>query len=286
MKLSQYNTDRTYAAEVVSSERITDKSTTEVRHIILRVPDPTFQYLEGQSIAVIVPGPHAFGNEDHVRLYSIASSRQGEGQRGAEFSICVRRCDYIDEVSGERYPGIASNFLCDLSAGDEFQIAGPYGRQFLPPYDETSNILMIGVGTGIAPFRAFVKHIYESGRTWQGKVRLFYGARTGMDLLYMNDQNKDIANYYDETTFKAFEALSPRPHFDEPADIDRTIKENRDEVWELLNDPKTSAYVSGLSKLESKLDTVLSEIASSEDDWLKLKSQLINQGRWSTLFYE
>lgn len=125
----------------------------------------------------------------------IASSREGEGQQAAQFSICVRRCFYIDDVSGERYPGVASNYLCGLKAGDTIQITGPYGRQFHPPRDESSNIIMIGVGTGIAPFRAFMKHIYESGRNWKGKVRLFYGARTGMELLYMNDRNKDIANY-------------------------------------------------------------------------------------------
>ena len=106
MKLSQYNTDCTYVADIVSSERITDESTAEVRHIVLRVTDPAFQFIEGQSIAVLVPGPHAFGNKYHIRLYSIASSRMGEGAGGAELSICVRRCFYIDEVSGERYPGV------------------------------------------------------------------------------------------------------------------------------------------------------------------------------------
>lgn len=128
MKLSEYDTDRTYEAQVVSSERITDESTAEVRHILLRVSDPMFQFIEGQSIAVLVPGPHAFGNEYHIRLYSIASSRFGEDDSGAELSICVRRCSYVDEVSGERYPGVASTYLCDRSAGDSIEIAGPYGK--------------------------------------------------------------------------------------------------------------------------------------------------------------
>ncbi len=286
MKLSQYNTDRTYEAAVVSSERITDESTVEVRHIILRVNDPMFQFTEGQSIAVLVPGPHAFGNETHVRLYSIASSRMGEGSRGAEFSICVRRCFYIDEVSGERYPGVASNYLCDRRDGDVIEIAGPYGRQFNPPRDSSSNLLMIGVGTGIAPFRAFTKHIYEERRKWDGKVRLFYGAQTGLDLLYMNDRYNDFSNYYDEVSFRAFEALSPRPHFDEPAGVDVSLKEQREEVWEMLNDPKTFAYVSGLSKLEEQLDKALCEIAGSEENWMTLKQKLKDEGRWATLFYE
>lgn len=286
MKLSEYNTERLYLADVVSTERITDESTDEVRHIILHIADPTFQFLEGQSIAVLVRGPHEFGNEEHVRLYSIAGSLGNTPDGGAKISICVRRCFYIDEVSGERHPGVASNYLCDLQPGERIQIAGPYGRQFLPPRDETCNLLMIGVGTGIAPFRAFMKHIYQNHRGWKGKVRLFYGARTGLDLLYMNDRNKDITNFYDEQTFRAFEAVSPRPHFDEPADISRTIKENQEEVWSMLNHPKTHTYVSGLSKLEEQLDQALAAIAGSDEAWQQLKAKLMEEGRWSTLFYE
>ena len=294
MKLSEFDIDRTYKAEVVSSERITDESTTEVRHIVMRVDDPTFQFVEGQSIAALVPGPHAFGNDYHIRLYSIASSRFGEDDSEiagihlcpAEFSLCVRRCSYVDEVSGERYPGVASNYLCDRCAGDNVEVAGPYGRQFTTPPDPACNLLMIGVGTGIAPFRAFIKHIYARRGSWQGKVRLFYGARTGMDLLYMNDKNGDIANYYDQDTFKAFESLSPRPHFDEAADVERTLKDNGDEVWWLLQDAKTHAYVSGLSNLEDKLDKTLAELAGSDDAWRQVKAKMIEDGRWSTLFYE
>jgi hypothetical protein len=73
---------------------------------VLRVP-AGFSYVEGQSIGVLTPGPHPFGNAQHLRLYSIADPRSaGEG---GEIAICVRRCFYIDEVSGERYKGISSN---------------------------------------------------------------------------------------------------------------------------------------------------------------------------------
>lgn len=286
MKVTEYDISHPYQATVVSNERITPESTDEVRHITLGIPDATFTYVEGQSIGVMVPGPHEFGNEHHVRLYSIANSRQGEDQHMAEISICVRRCFYIDEISGERYPGVASNYLCDRGPGDAIDIAGPYGRQFLAPKDNTCNLLMIGVGTGIAPFRAFLKHIYEERKEWKGQVRLFYGARTGMDLLYLNDKNNDLSNYYDQATFKAFEALSPRPHFDEPAQIEHSVKENAGEVWELIQDPKTYVFVSGLSKLEERLDKVLADIAGSEEVWQAKKQDLIKERRWSTLFYD
>lgn len=286
MKLTEYDISHPYTAKVVKSERITDESTDEVRHIVLSISDATFHFVEGQSIGVLVPGPHEFGNEYHMRLYSIASSRQGENQNLAEISICVRRCFYIDDVSGERFPGVASNFLCDRQPGETVLLTGPYGRQFLPPKDNNSNMLMIGVGTGIAPFRAFMKHIYEERKEWKGKVRLFYGAKTGMDLLYMNDKNADLSLYYDQETFKAFEALSPRPHFDEPEQVEESLKEHSSEVWDLVKDPNTYVYVSGLSRLEGRLDKTMTEFAGSDDAWLNLKKELVDSGRWSTLFYD
>lgn len=286
MKLTEYDISNPYEATVVSNERITAAETDEVRHIVLGIPDATFHHVEGQSVGVLVPGPHQFGNEDHMRLYSIASSRLGEDQNMSEISLCVRRCFYVDEVSGERYPGVASNFLCDTTAGDVVSIAGPYGRQFMAPRDDTCNILMIGVGTGIAPFRAFLKHIYEERKAWKGQVRLFYGAKTGMDMLYMNDEKNDLTLYYDEETFQAFEALSPRPHFDEPAQIERTLKDNAKEVWGLMNNPKTYVYVSGLSRLEDTLDQAMIELAGSEETWAQTKEEMLGQHRWNTLFYD
>jgi len=286
MKLIEYDISNPYWATVVSNERITAEDTDEVRHITLGISDATFTYVEGQSIGVLVPGPHEFGNEHHLRLYSIANSRMGENQELAEISVCVRRCFYIDEVSGERHPGVASNYLCDLAPGDEISVTGPYGRHFLPPRDNTCNLLMIGVGTGIAPFRAFIRHIYEDRKEWKGKVRLFYGARTGMDLLYMNEKNNDLGLYYDQETFKAFESMSPRPRFDEPAQVERSVKENAGEVWDLVQDLKTYVFVAGLSRLEERLDTVLAEMAGSAEAWQALKKSMVAQRRWSTLFYD
>lgn len=286
MKLTEYDISHPFSATVTKSERITSDTTDEVRHINLRIHNEAFQFIEGQSVGVLAPGPHEFGNEHHMRLYSIASSRQGEDQNAAEISLCVRRCFYIDEISGERYPGVASNYLCDSSPGDIIKMTGPYGRHFMPPRDNTRNLLMIGIGTGIAPFRAFMKHIYEDRKEWKGQVRLFYGAKTGMDLLYFNDKNRDLSNYYDEQTFKAFEALSPRPHFDEPVDMDRTLIDNVGEAWTLIKDPRTHVYISGLSKLETSLDKVFTKAAGSQEAWEKTKNAIIADGRWATLLYD
>lgn len=286
MKLAEYDISHPFTATVTKSDRITHSNTAEVRHINLSIRNESFRFIEGQSVAVIAPGSKEFGNEQHVRLYSIASSREGEANRPDEISLCVRRCFYIDPISGERFPGVASNYLCDLKPGDSIKLAGPYGRQFVPPRDSSANLLMIGIGTGIAPFRAFIKYMYEDRKEWNGKVRLFYGARTGMDLLYQNEQNRDLANYYDQATFKAFEAVSPRPHFDEPVDFDRTLADNVDEAWDMIQDPKTHVYISGISSLEESLDKVLAKAAGSTEQWEAKKADMIAEGRWSTLLYE
>ncbi len=286
MKVTEYDISNPYEATVESNERITPANADEVRHLVLSIQDATFNYVEGQSIGVLAPPGEDFGNEHHLRLYSIANSRTGEDGDLAEIAICVRRCFYIDEVSGERHPGVASNYLCDRKPGDVIKITGPYGRQFQAPKDNTCNLLMIGIGTGIAPFRAFMKHIYEERKEWKGKVRLFYGARTGMELLYMNDEKNDLSLYYDKETFKAFEALSDRPHFDEPPGLEKKLMDNALEVWSLVQDPKTYIYVSGLSSLEKTLDRLMVALAGSEEEWQTLKKRLIAERRWATLFYD
>ena len=67
-------------------------------------------------------------------------------------TLCVKRCNYIDEYSGERYEGISSNYLCDRRAGDTVTINGPFGIPFEVPEDKDTDLLLIGMGTGIAPF--------------------------------------------------------------------------------------------------------------------------------------
>ena len=161
----------TVAAQILESRRITPEKAVEVRHLTLRVADPAFQFVEGQSIGVVVPGPHPFGNPYHLRRYSIANARPRPEDETVDLDILVRRCFYIDEISGERYPGIASNFLCDAQPGQPITLSGPYRSPFQMPQDKTANLLMIGTGTGVAPFRAFAQLIYErrGGWDWYGQ---------------------------------------------------------------------------------------------------------------------
>jgi ferredoxin--NADP+ reductase len=285
MRLNDYDTTNKMSAFVVSSERITpEDSDTELRHIDLAVDNIGFSFEVGQSVGVLVPGPHEFGQKQYLRLYSIAGSGTGGGSRPV-ISLCVKRCFYIDDFNGERYDGKASNYLCDLKAGDKVTLTGPYGLAFTLPEDRDANLLMIGLGTGIAPFRAFIKHIYSELGGWKGDVRLYHGAMRGIDLAYQNDQNADLKYYYDKETFKAFEALSPRAHFDAPVDLEGAMAQNAEEVWNQLQDPKTYVFVSGLKQISGQLDEALVNIVGSSEDYEKQKAKMIEDGRWAELIY-
>lgn len=286
MNLNEYDVSNPYSATLVSSEQITpENSGAEVRHLLLELPDGDFDFVEGQSIGVLAPGPHDFGNPHHLRLYSIASSHKPDRGVRHTISICVRRCFYVDQVSGEEYPGKASNYLCDLNPGASIKITGPYGSHFQMPPDDTCHMLMVGVGTGIAPFRAFTRNIYAERGGWRGKVRLFYGARSGTEMLYRNEKARDLALYYDDDSFRAFEAVSARPYFDEEPPIDRLLMDNSQEVWELMQDPKTYVYVAGLANVAGQFEKAMIAMAGSEKAWHEKKADLISSGRYAELLY-
>ena len=275
--------NETTEAVIQDSRRITPETTDEVRQIVLRINEPAFYFLEGQSIGVLVPGPHPFGNKTHHRYYTIAAARGDDS--GVELELLVRRCFYIDEVSGEEYPGIASHYLCNAQAGDRITLTGPYRSPFRIPVDRNSNLLMLGTGTGIAPFRAFLRRIYEEQKDWGGKIRLYYGARTGTDLLYMNDLNNDLANYYDQATFQAVNALRKGLLSDDGDALKDGIDENADAVWRLVQAPNTHVYLAGMKKIAAAFDASMARKAGSDEQWRALKQSMIEDRRWSELTY-
>ncbi len=284
--LADYDRERRHAATLVSSERITPASAeAEVRELVLDVEASDTSFGVGQSIGVLAPGSPDFGHEHHFRLYTVADRPEaGTGGR-TRLRICVRRCHYIDEYSGERFAGVASNYLCDLRPGDPLVLTGPYPLPFGVPHELDANLLLIGSGTGIAPFRAFVKHLYQDVPEWRGRIWLFYGARSGLEMLYMNDEKDDCVQYYDRETFEAFKALSPRPEWDAPIAWEAAMQERGEEIWEMLGSPRTYVYVAGLEKMIGELGAVFAKLAGSKERWERRKAELMAGGRWVELVY-
>ena len=294
MRLQDFDSGERYRARILSNIPITGPSAAEeVHELQLEIDVAEFTFAIGQSIGVIVEGPFRqagrpdleLGHDNHFRLYTVADSPQTNERGKPVIKLCVKRCSYIDEHNGEEYPGIASNYLCDRTADDVITINGPFGLPFEVPKEHDADLLLIGMGTGIAPFRALVRHIYQDVGDWRGRVRLFYGARTGMELLYMNDQIDDFAQYYDMDTFEAFQALSPRPHWDSPADIAGEIHDRSDEVLEILHSDKGYVYVAGRQAVLDTLEKTLSSLLGSEDEWQALKLAKTTSGHWRELIY-
>ena len=103
------------------------------------------------------------------RLYSIASSQQRVGE---EVHLTVAVVDY--EAFGTRHLGAASQYLATRGASeDTVDVFIEPNERFRLPADPARDILMIGPGTGVAPFRAFVQERAETGAS--GRNWLFFG---------------------------------------------------------------------------------------------------------------
>jgi len=281
-RIQDYDISKLMTGTVLSTSRLTSPdSEVDIRELIIEIAEDDFSFETGQTIGVIAPVDPSFGEKSKLRLYSIA----GVGDSSNTIRICVKRCFYIDFINGEQYQGTTSNFLCDLTKNDTISLAGPYGFPFNLPEDKTADLLMVGLGTGIAPFRALVRHIYETLGSWEGKVRLFYGAKTGFEMAYMNDEKDDFSSYYDEATFKAFEAISPRPHFNSPIALDQALKQNSEEIWSMIQQPNTHIFMAGMKSIHDLTDKAFIEIAGSKEKWSTSEKELKDSGRWQEIIY-
>lgn len=281
MRIEEYDTNERFTAKVVSSEPLTSTgSEAEVRELVLELSE-VLDLEVGRSVGVVAPGNPEFGQTEHLRLYSVASVAEGTNR----ISIAVRRCSYMDDYSGERHQGVASNYLCDAKPGDELTLTGPFGLPFEVPTDPEADLVLIATSTGIAPFRAFVRHLYEKRPDWKGRVWLFYGGRSGLDLAYLNDERDDFAQYYDKPTFEAFKALSSRPHWSGRIEWDKAVAGRGEELWHMLESPRTFVYVAGLESVRAELDVIFEGLAGSEEAWKRRKAELAAGGRWVELLY-
>lgn len=282
--LIEYDTDVRYDAVVKRSERLTPEGTDEIREIVLEVQDKDFKTAVDRSFGVLVEVSGDFGNQYQHRLYSVADlPKKKQGQ--TQITMLVKRCAYVDDFSGEKFDGIVSNYLCDRQVGDHITITGPFDLPFKVPDDLEANLILIGVGTGIAPFRAFVKNIYKNVPGWKGQIRLFYGAKSGLELLYLNDKNGDLNQYYDKETFAAFHALSPRPEWADPIALDQALEDQAGEIREMLNHANTYIYVAGYEKIRRKLDKAFSVILGSEGKWRARQAELMAGNKWAEVIY-
>ena len=138
-----------------------------------------------QKFSGVRPDPEAFIealDPLQPRLYSIASSPKVDPRR---LALTVDSVRY--PINGRIRLGVASTFLADrVSPGDRLKVYVQKAQHFGLPADPSVPIIMIGPGTGIAPFRAFLHERMATkapGRNW-----LFFGhQRSSYDFFYEDE---------------------------------------------------------------------------------------------------
>lgn len=178
---------------LIADKQSHDRKRAELEHLLLPESKADFTaYLEARHIwdlleehsdAVLTPQELAACVMPLLpRFYSIASSMAAVGE---EAHLTVALTEY--ESNGQRRLGTASHYLCHEAPLHE-AILPVYlqpSKDFTVPADVTAPLIMIGPGTGVAPYRGFLQERVVAGAT--GKHWLFFGERRQLSDFYYED---------------------------------------------------------------------------------------------------
>ncbi len=189
------------------------------------------------------------------RLYSIASSMR---QVGNEVHLTVGKVSY--EREGRTRTGVASTMLAErLAAGDELRIFTHANHTgFTIPQDDSLPMIMVGPGTGIAPFMAFLQE--RQTRRASGKNWLFFGDQhAACDFLY----EAELTAFQTDGLLTQLDTAFSRDGECKVYVQDR-MREQAAELWRWL-EQGAHFYVCGdASRMAKDVDCVLKEIIASE----------------------
>jgi benzoyl-CoA 2,3-dioxygenase component A len=247
----------------------------ETHHIVLDLGKQPFPVLEGQSIGILPPGVDAAGRPHRPRLYSVASPRDGERSKPGHVALTVKRL--TEDFQGRMVRGVASHYLCDLEVGDTVFVIGPFGTSFLMPNHARSNLIMICTGTGSAPMRAMTERrrkLRRNGNAPEGKLMLFFGARTPSELPYYGPLQSLPKDFIDLNLAYSRLAGTPKRY------VQDLVRERADDVGALLEDPDTYVYVCGITRMETGVLDALGDVAREAGlDWEALNGAMRREGR-------
>lgn len=201
------------------------------------------------------------------RSYSIASSPLANAD---EVHLTVAAVKY--QAFGTEHWGAASTMLSDrIAEGDRVSVFVDANPRFRLPTDGQTPIIMIGPGTGVAPFRAFVEQRAELGAS--GKNWLFFGDRTfHSDFLYQLEWQR----FLKRGILQRLDVAFSRDQADKIYVQDR-IREHAADVWAWLQQGAV-LYVCGDAKQmagdvhDALIDVLVTQAdydAESAEDYLK-----------------
>jgi sulfite reductase (NADPH) flavoprotein alpha-component len=188
------------------------------------------------------------------RLYSIASSPLVDPNR---VDLVVGVVQYSS--NGQIHKGVASNFLAErMIAHEPVPVFIQPCHHFGLPSDPATPVIMVGPGTGVAPFRAFLHErrvTKASGENW-----LFFGDQhEKTDFLLREEIMQLQADGYLHRLSTAFSRDTEKRVY-----VQQRMLEHRDELWNWIDKRGAHFYVCGdASKMAGDVDRALHEIAKS-----------------------
>jgi len=188
------------------------------------------------------------------RAYSIASSLLAHPE---EVHLTVGAVRY--EAHGRQKHGVCSSFLADrVAVGDEAQVYVQQNAYFrLPPTGDT-DIIMVGAGTGVAPFRAFVEERVELGNTGRNWL-LFGNPHFTTDFLYQAEWQQHLKR----GGLAKLDVAFSRDQAEKVYVQDRLLENSRDVFGWLENG--AHFYVCGdKDRLGSAVQTALTQVVQKE----------------------
>ncbi|WP_127530982.1 assimilatory sulfite reductase (NADPH) flavoprotein subunit [Paenibacillus kobensis] len=214
------------------------------------------------------------------RLYSIASSLNAHPE---EVHLTIRKVEY--EAHGRERKGVCSVYTSErLQAGDKLPIFIQQNPNFKPPVNPDTPVIMVGPGTGVAPFRAFMEEREESGAA--GKTWLFYGDRHFVtDFLYQTDWQRMLKDGVLSKLEVAFSRDS-----DEKVYVQHRMLEHGQELYKWLQDG-AHVYVCGDEKhmahdVQAAFISIIGQFGGkSPEEAAAYLSELQEQGRYQRDVY-
>ena len=218
-------------------------------------------YLYGREIIdVLGLASEKFGAVEFVgllkkiqpRLYSISSSPKAHlGQ----VHLTVAAVRY--EAHGRSRKGVCSTFLADRAHGP-VPVFIQTSHGFRPPSDPSRPMIMIGPGTGIAPFRGFLHERRATAAT--GKNWLFFGdQKRATDFLYQDEIESMIVDGHLTRLDLAFSRDQAEKIY-----VQTRMLENASELWAWLQDGAHFYVCGDASRMAKDVDAALHSIAQTE----------------------
>jgi len=204
------------------------------------------------------------------RLYSISSSLETVD---GEVHLTVARDAF--SIEEELKYGLCSDHLCNLKAGDAIDFYIHHNDQFRLPEDD-KDVIMIGPGTGIAPFRAFLSERESAGAS--GRNWLFYGDQHfTSDFLYQTE----LQQWMESGVLNALDVAFSR---DQPEKIyvQDKIRQRAGEFFQWIENGAT-LYVCGAKRMSEDVEKTILELikkSGKREDAETFLNELKSTGRY------